>query len=440
MKKDSIYVSGPDFGSTPNREVRSVSPELIEDYLTIYLNAYPAFKNIGDEGRSKYRKRYLNSMNNDKNIHFCGLFEDGKLIALMKLIEFSMNAFGKMQPAVGIMSLAVHPMHKKKGAGRDMVRFTEKYTKDTGAIVTMLLPFRIDFYRNMGYGYGSKLEEYRIPTVNLPKCADTSKIEFLGSDDLPDILKFQAEFAAKNHGMLEKFEDEIRDMSEDSDSRRIGYIEDGKLKGYAIYNFVCESDVNYTLNRIEVNELNYENPEVLRSLLGFLRNQSDLAQTIVIRTGEEDFYHILPSAQDVSGNYIDFGFLQTNIGAIGTMYKIVDPKHFVDATEYRKFIPQNLKVKFDYYDELEHESKTFSVEFKIQEDGKRSCWSVMDDDAFCDVTVKCNLADLSSLFMGSCKLSSMVRLGSVTLSDGEYEDILDALFYCKQKPWTNTDY
>ena len=263
-------------------------------------------------------------MKNDRNINFCGLFENGQLIALAKLIDFSMNAFGKMIPATGLMSLAVHPMHKKKGAGLDMVRFFEKYTVDSGASVSMLLPFRIDFYRKMGYGYGSKLEEYRIPTVNLPECRDTSMIEFLGSDDLPRILECQAAFASRNHGMLLKFEDEIRDMASDSDSRRIGYVQDGKLRGYMIYEFVCESDVNYTLNRIEVKEFAYEDGKVLQTLLGFLRNQSDLARTVVIRTGEEDFYHILPSAQDPSGNYIDFGFLQTNIGAIGTMYKIVD--------------------------------------------------------------------------------------------------------------------
>ena len=85
------------------------------------------------------------------------------------------------------------------------------------AIFAMLLPFRMDFYRNMGYGYGTKLEEYHIPTLSLPSCEDTSKIRFLEADELPEILKFQAEFASQNHGLLEKFEDEIRDMKGDSD-------------------------------------------------------------------------------------------------------------------------------------------------------------------------------------------------------------------------------
>lgn len=440
MKRDIIKAIGNDFGGSKSREVRIISPELIEEYLTIYLNAYPAYKDLSDEGIEGYRNKYLNSMKNDENITFVGLFENEELIALMKLIDFSMNTFGKMQHSVGLMSLAVHPMHKKKGAGLDMVRFFEKYTEKTGAAVAMLLPFRIDFYRNMGYGYGTKLEEYNIPTDHLPKASDTSRIKFLTMDDTDKMLKCQAQFAAQNHGMVVKFEDEIRDIASDSETKRIGYVEDGKLMGYATYTFVSQSDVNYTLNAIDVKELVYLTPEVLRSLLGFFRNQSDLAQNIVIRTGEEDFYHILPSAQDVTGNYVDFGFLQTNIGAIGTMYKIVDLENFVNLTDYRTFAPYNLTVAFDYYDELAHQDKSFVVNFSACQDGKTSKWQAVPQDSKCDVRVSCNLADLSSLLMGSCRFSALVRLGSFKLTDNEYEPILDSLFYVKQKPWTNTDY
>ena len=148
--------------------------------------------------------------------------------------------------------------------------------------------------------------------------------------------------------MVVKFEDEIRAMASDSQSKRIGFIEDGQLKGYAVYDFVSESEVNYTLNRIEVSELVYLSPAVLRAFLGFFRNQSDLAENIVIRTGEEDFYHILPSAQDISGNYIDFGFLQTNVSAVGTMYKIVDLANFIETCGHREFPAADLTVAFDF--------------------------------------------------------------------------------------------
>ncbi len=440
--KETVKAVGRDFGGKAGREVRVIGPDLIEEYLTIYLNAYPAYKDLSPEGIDKIRRKYISSMENDENITFVGLFENGRFIALMKIIDFSMNAFGKMCHATGLMSLAVHPMHKKKGAGLDMVRFFEKYTKATGAIAALLLPFRIDFYRNMGYGYGSKMEEYRIPASSLPKCEDTSGIVFLGhsEEDTAKMLLCQKTFAELNHGMIVKFEDEIRDMYADDESKRIGCVKDGKLTGYAVYDLVSESDVNYTLNSINVKELVYHDPETLRSMLGFFRNQADLTQTVTIRTGEEDFYHILPSAQDISGNYIDFGFLQTNIGAIGTMYKIVDPAAFVAGTAHRSFPAADLTVAFDYYDELAHDEKTFSVKFTPSSGGAGSVWSAASQNMPADVRVKCALSDMSSLFMGSCRFSALVRLGALKLSDGSYEDILDRLFYCRQKPWTNTDY
>ena len=48
------------------REIKLITPEFVEDYLTIYLNAYPAYKDIGDAGREKYRPKVLFSMENDK--------------------------------------------------------------------------------------------------------------------------------------------------------------------------------------------------------------------------------------------------------------------------------------------------------------------------------------------------------------------------------------
>ena len=48
MEKYSITAKGPALGMALNREVKMIPPELIEDYLTIYVNAYPSFKNIGD--------------------------------------------------------------------------------------------------------------------------------------------------------------------------------------------------------------------------------------------------------------------------------------------------------------------------------------------------------------------------------------------------------
>ena len=478
-----------------NREIRPLTPADMDDYITIYLNAYPAFKDIGEEGRKIYTQRNLQSLTEYDHVNFFGLFEDGTLIAIMKLIDFSINLFGKMQPATGLMSLAVHPLHKRKGAALDMVRFFEDYTRQSGGLVAMLLPFRMDFYRKMGYGFGAKMDEYRIPTRVLPSCSkeEQKNLVLLSSSDpssLDRILECHTACARRNHGTLLKFEEEIRDMKADTVSRRIGYADrsaaapsvsdaesaspsadgDGRLRGYVSFRFVSESDVNYTMNRMEVDELVYEDGQVLRSLLGALKMQADLAETVVIRTGEEDFYHILEDPQDVSGNYIPFGYLQTNISAIGNMYKVIDPAAFVSATSYRVFPPLQdaISVSFLAEDELNGETKTCTLAFRpdtvdpnsagpaasngavnpngtVAPDGMgagQTCsrWSVVTADAADPITVRLKLSDLSSVLMGSLRLGALVRLGGASISDPSALPLLDHLLCVAQKPFTNTDY
>ena len=364
-----------------------------------------------------------------------GLFEGDVLIATMKLILFSMNCFGRMQTACGLMALEVHPLHKKQGAALEMIRYFEDYARRHGALLTLLLPFQISFYRRMGYGFAGKLYEYHLPTAVLPKPDGEARrhLRLLQPEDFDRVLACHSRFAAQNHGMVEKFEEEVRAARTDIQVRRIGYCaDDGTLRGYVAYRFESASDTNYTRNRLSVEELVYDDGVVLRALLGALKLQEDLAQTVLLRTGEEDFHHLLEDPQDVSGNCIDYGFLQTNVSAIGTMFKLLDPAAFVTATAYRALPQGTLTAAFCYRDELAHRDCRTVLRF----DGGR--WSALPEEAPAEVTVTCRQGDLASLLMASCGLEGMVRLGAVAVT-GPWQQLAQLLHY-GQKPWLNSDY
>ena len=91
-------------------DVHPVTEADIEAYLDIYLNSYPAYKTLDEECRAHYRSKHLTELREDTQTRTMGLFEGGTLIATMKLILFSMNFFGVMQPACGVMALEVHPL------------------------------------------------------------------------------------------------------------------------------------------------------------------------------------------------------------------------------------------------------------------------------------------------------------------------------------------
>lgn len=422
------------------REFRPLSPKDMDQYMPIYLNAYPAGKDLSEECYEKYYKRNLESMNDFEHVNFYGLFEGEKLIAQAKLIDFDINLFGKMRKATGLMALGVHPLEKKKGAAKEMVERFEEYALSTGASLAMLLPFRVDFYRNMGYGCGTKIDEYHIDTNYIPK-GETDKVRFVPREDALVMLDCHKRFVHNYHGACLKFEEEVRDFKDDDEGRWLGYYEGEELMGYAIIDFENVSDTNYTLNQMNVRELVYLNQEALAQLLSAIRLQSDLAQTVVIRSGEADFHHILASAQHVDGYYIDFGFMKTNVSAIGTMYKIVDIEKFFEDIEHRKFANIPMKVCFKLYDELAHEEKKFMLSF---EEGKCSYAECCEKQGKCcqgnDLMVEMKLSDFSALMMGSAEFASLVRLGAAKVSDAEKVRDLDTLLHVEQKPFTNTDY
>ncbi len=422
------------------RVIKPLKPSDMNAYIDIYLNAYPAGKDISKQCYEKYYNRNMQSLLEYDNVNFFGLFEDDELVSIMKLIDFDINLFGQMNKATGLMSLAVHSLHKKKGVARDMVKFFEEYTVSSGGLCSMLLPFRIEYYRKMGYGYGTKLDEYRIPTLQLPNLKDVSKLRLIKKDEIEKVVSCYSNFVSNYHGAVYKFEEEIREMSEDDETRRIGYFEDDELKGYVAFSFKRDSEINYTLNSIVVSELIYIDATVLKQLLAGLRMQTDLAQNVVIRTGEADFYHVFASPEDTSGNYINYGFIQTNISAVGNMYKIPDIKNFIEKTNYRKFPTEDIKISFNVYDEFKNEDIKFAIRFTPDISKEHSYWSFESDVANFEIEIKMNLSDLSSLFMGSVDFSPMIRFGIAEISDKDFTDKIDRLFHLNQRPFTNTDY
>ncbi len=413
------------------RVIRKLTAADLPAYLEIYLNAYPVGKDLSAACCEKHSQKQKQVMEEFSGVHYFGLFEAGRLAATMKVLDFQVNLFGQLRSAVGLMALGVHPLYKKRGLGREMVAYFEQYAREQGVALAMLLPFRMDYYRALGYGCGGRMEEYCIPTSQLPDCRVRGHLRYLGTGALEEVLQCHRRFVERNHGAVVKLAEEVRDMAADSQVRRIGYYAEDELRGYVAYTVENTVPGNYTCNCIDVKELVYDSGAVLRDLLGGLALQSDQAQSVVVRTGESDFCHLLKSPQDVSDNYRDFGFLQTSTASVGTMYKIVDIPGFIAATEHRVFPAVDMAVGFTV--ECQGEMQSFTLRFA----GGR--WRY-EAAGTADVQLSGYLGDVSALLMGSAELGGLLRLGVMRCDKPELTDTLDALFHAAQKPFTNTDY
>ena len=423
------------------REIKKIGPEWVEPYLDIYCSAYPAHFFGGASSREAQRVKVLTDMERDRDeVEFVGLLEDGVLAAIMKVVSFSMNFYGGMGRAAGLMSLAVHPLYKRRGLSLEMVRHFETRARESGALAALLLPFSIPFYRRMGYGLGTVMDEYRIAVTALPAAAGGGDLCLLGAGDLEEMLACHRRCVRQNHGMLDKTGEEIRAMERDPSPCQIGCRgKDGQLLGYLCFRYAPVNPSNYLSNRICVEELVYQSGAVLRQLLGFLRSQAAQAREVIIRSGEADFCHLLEDPQSLSGDGMPFGYLETSRRAHGTMYKLPDPARLVAATGYRRFPPYEGTVCFCYEDALSREERAVRIAFRRESAGC-SRWYAAPPDSAAAVTIRCSQGDLASLLLGAAGLAALVRLGCASLEGEGDLAALDRLFSAEQRPFTNTDY
>ena len=416
------------------REIKKLSENHIDAYADIAFNAYPSFKNFTKEAMDEYKEIALDILNNDPIVTFYGMFENENLIAVMRLFDFQMNCFGKMITVSGLGFLGVHLMHKKEKVAKAMVEFYEDHYKSRAIPFGLLLPFRPDFYKKMGYGLGTKMNQYRLETSRIPAYHGESDIRYIKEEGFPVLLQCHSRVVKTTHGMMEKFGDEIRDLYGDEYNRVVGnYDKNGNLNGYLVYKFENGKEGNYTINNVYVKELIYENTEVLRKLLGFLRKQEDQVKLIIFNTEDENFGYLFDNPLNDSLNYIPYGYLETNTQSIGVMYKIFDVKEAFAQCGHRNYNNANLGVRFLIKDAFNKEKEEeFIVKF---ENGV----AVLGSKEFA-VTIKINIAEFSSLFLGCVSIKGMHKLGLIQVDKKEFVHELDRAFYCSEKPVCYTDF
>jgi predicted acetyltransferase len=149
-------------------EIRKLHDEDIQSYVSIISNAYPEFNFRTSEDKEKLKNRLLKIQNEDLGISFYGFFKDEKMLGGMRLHDFVMNYDGIDMAAGGVGLLAVDLCHKKEKVAKELITGFIEHYRNRGANIVLLYPFRPDFYKKMGFGYGSKINQYRVKPCDLP--------------------------------------------------------------------------------------------------------------------------------------------------------------------------------------------------------------------------------------------------------------------------------
>ncbi len=411
------------------REIRQLAVNDYDQLVPLLRNAFPGTRFALLDGRGSLKERFIATQQQDGTTEIYGLFEHNRLLGSMKFHHYMMNVHGTLLNVGGIGLVAVGLLHKKEKVGRDLLTYFMRSFREQKTSIALLYPFRVDFYRKMGFGIGTMVDQYRLHPSSFPNGGSKKQIVEVTESDRELVLDCYHRYVERTHGMIVKTELEARLMFADQDQVIVAYKHDGKVEGYLAFGFKrLNPEDNFSPHDLVVNEFIYETPEALSQLCTFLHSQADQIERVVLETQDEYWQHLLLDPTNDCGNILPHAYLASHITGIGAMFRVIDVRQaFADLASHN-FGGLSMTVDICIRDQFLPENAGSTI-VRFQ-DG----WASVCEGATPDVAIELDIADFSSLLMGAVPFHRLMQYSAVRVSDERYLEQLDRLFYTPRKP------
>lgn len=419
------------------REIRQIGEPELDEFVRITAEAYPGMKVTTAEDKQKLRER-LAVVDADPVCDFFALFEGDEMQGIMRFYHFTMNLLSVKTLCGGVGGVAVDLRHKKKKIARDMILYFLRYYRKKGACLTALYPFRPDFYKQMGFGWGAKMSQYRFkpgglrPNSLWATAENQAHVAFLTEEDKEAMQACYGRLLDRTNGLFE-FPSYVWDgLFKDPAVKVVGYKKEGQLLGYLIFAF--EPGQNMLHNHLDLRRLVYDTPEALHNLLAFLKNQADQVDRIIFSTQDETFHHLLHDPRNGNNHLIPPVYHESDVQGIGMMYRVVSVSRLFGVLHEHNFGGQTCRLKM-----------TIRDSFLPENDGSYVVWlengrsAPQPPHAAYDVEISLDVAEFSSLVTGAVGFKELTSYGLAQISDEQFIGVINRAF-AAERPFCMTSF
>jgi predicted acetyltransferase len=378
----------------------------------------------------------------------------GALAGAMRLFDYTMNVRGTDALAGGVGSVAVDLAHKRQGVARALIRWYLDHYRERGAPFAILHPFRLDFYRKLGFGYGTPMHRYRFAPAALRAnephlmggahgTARSFSARALGPADVDAVLACTERVRPHVNGLIAKHRHGMERALVDAKLRYVGVEDAGVLRGY------MQTTVEVDMERrnrdaLIVRDVHAEGDAAFAALLAYLRAQRDQFARIVIESQDESLY--LATADPRDGSDVAVAPPAAHRVAetgLGIMYRVLDVERaFAHLPAADAPFTLRLDVEDPFYPATHG---TWAFRFgphgaprPVDGGAPHDAAAYDGGGAMPDATLRIGIADLSSLVVGSLDLPALVRHRLATLEPASALPRVARAFAVDQRPVCNT--
>ncbi|MGI9182964.1 MAG: GNAT family N-acetyltransferase [Longimicrobiaceae bacterium] len=357
--------------------------------------------------------------------------EEGRVVAACDLHSMQQWIGGARYPMMGLGSVAVSPVHRRRGLAGRLVTSGLRVARERGDLVSALYPFRIAFYARLGYGLAGEAHQYQLPPETVPDAPERRRLRSVSSEeDRATLRRVYDRWAQGENGQLERGDGVWRRMWEDEARAGVVYWgEAGEAEGYAVVRY--RADLPPQERFLEVEERAWLTPAAQRGIYGWLASLGDQWHSLLYRAHpEEGFANHLSEERLPLGREPHWGLWFPAATLMrGPMFRLLNVSGAFAAR--RVAAEAALDLALEVEDEQLPENRG---PWRLRLEGKR-CEVEAGSAGAGEATLRLQVTTLSRIFIGDLAPSAAVATGRATLDRPELLPALDSALRLR-RPWT----
>jgi predicted acetyltransferase len=405
-------------------------PALLAALARLMVDAYPIMGIDTSAALAAFAERFVHLMRDDDPVWVIAE-RGGVLAGAMRLYDYQMNVRGRDALTGGVGSVAVARTHKRRGIARALIAWYLDHYRARNAPFAVLHPFRLDFYRALGFGYGTPFHRFSFAPAALRDDGARGTVRALGEGDLDALLACYERVRANTNGLIAKHRAVTERALADAASRYVVVEDAGTVRAFMQTSVTAADRALRNRDELVVRDLAFEDESYLAALLGYLRGQRDQFARIVIESQDAAFHLAASDPRDGSDVSVSppaaHRVAETGLGV---MYRILDVERAL-AHVPGTTAPFALRLVVD--DPFHPDTAgAWTFRFGPRHTARR------DDTAVPDATLTIGIHDLASIVLGALRVRDVVRHRLATVEPAHAANLVDAAFCADQPPHCTT--
>jgi len=347
------------------------------------------------------------------------VIEDKKIsagiVGCLRITPFEVYSRGVRFPMAGVAAVAVQPEARRRGIAESLMEDALRRMYEMDYPVSMLFPFRHNFYEKFGYGYVGNVVQYEFEPKNISNFLagsptslgeDRSRVRAFTKSDKSKVKKVLQQEMQTNGGFTVLRNDNFWDLVVFPKFKDAYVYDDGEVKGYIVFEVYKEHGASNGLvgeTILNIKEFVGLEAVVHRGLWGFVNALGEQVTRVkFIAPLDYPLHLFLKEPREADYRRLFFEYKSFSTLASGFMLRVINVPDALGRLHHAIDTPADFIIRVNDGN-LPQNSRAFNLHV-------HNCETVVDETKR-NVQFETSIRIFSQIYSGFLRPSDALRFG-----------------------------